>query len=71
MEVCGKTITGLGPKEEYQACYVGYLGCYVCDLKYMFLMHCFDFSKSNNDFSFQKVHFLKIKIIKTAEKEPY
>ena len=37
----------------------------------MFLMHCFDFSKSNNDFSFQKVHFLKIKIIKTAEKEPY
>ena len=23
----------------------------------MFLMHYFDFSKSNNDFSFQKVHF--------------
>ena len=23
----------------------------------MFLMHCFDFSKSNNDLSFQKVHF--------------
>ena len=23
----------------------------------MFLMNCFDFSKSNNDFSFQKVHF--------------
>ena len=37
----------------------------------IFLVHCFDFSKSNNDFSFQKVHFLKIKIIKTAEKEPY
>ena len=37
----------------------------------MFMMHCFDFSKSNNDFSFQKVHFLKTKIIKTAEKEPY
>ena len=37
----------------------------------MFLMHCFDFSKSNNDFSYQKVHFLKTKIIKTAEKEPY
>ena len=34
----------------------------------MFLMHCFDFSKSNNDFSFQKVHFFKTKIIKTAEK---
>ena len=38
---------------------------------YMFLMHCFDFSKSNNDFSFQKVHFFKTNIIKTAEKEPY
>ena len=37
----------------------------------MFLMHCFDFSKSNNDFSFQKDLFLKTKIIKTAEKEPY
>ena len=37
----------------------------------MFLMHCFDFSKSNNYFSFQKVYFLKIKIIKNAEKEPY
>ena len=23
----------------------------------MFLMYCFDFRKSNNDFSFQKVHF--------------
>ena len=37
----------------------------------MFLIHCFDFSKSNNDLSFQKVHFFKTKIIKTAEKEPY
>ena len=37
----------------------------------MFLMYYFDFSKSNNDFSFQNVHFLKAKIIKTAEKEPY
>ena len=34
----------------------------------MFLMHCFDFSKSYNDFSFQKVHLFKTKIIKTAEK---
>ena len=34
----------------------------------MFLVHCFDLSKSNNDFSFQKVHFFKTK---TAEKEPY
>ena len=30
----------------------------------MFLMHCFDFSKSNNDLSFQKIHFFKTKIIK-------
>ena len=37
---------------------------------YMFLMHCYDFSKSYNDFSFQKVHLFKTKIIKTAEKEP-
>ena len=37
----------------------------------MFLMYCFDFRTSNNDFSFQKVHFFKTKIIKTAEKEPY
>ena len=29
----------------------------------MFLMHYFDFSMSNNDFSFQKVHFFKTKII--------
>ena len=27
----GKTFTGLGPKEEHQACFVGYL-CYACDL---------------------------------------
>ena len=37
----------------------------------VFLMHCFDFSKSNKDFSFQKVQHFKTKIIKTAEKEPY
>ena len=37
----------------------------------MFLMHCFDFIKSYNHFSFQKVHLLKTKIIQTAEKEPY
>ena len=39
-----------------------------CD---MFLMHCFNYSKSNNDFSSKKVHFFKTKIIKTAEKECY
>ena len=27
---------GLGPKEEYQVCYVGFLGCYVFDLYYVF-----------------------------------
>ena len=32
MKVYGKTITGLGPEEENQACFVGYLGCYACDL---------------------------------------
>ena len=42
----------------------------------MFLMHCFDFSKSINDFSFQKVNISKTnkkkqKNIKTAENEPY
>ena len=34
----------------------------------MFLMHCFDFSKSNNDFSIQKVHFLKIKSLRLQKK---
>ena len=37
----------------------------------MFLMHCFDFNKSLNDFSSQKVHLFKTKIIQTAENEPY
>ena len=37
---------------------------------YMFVILCFDSSKSYNDFNFQKVHFFKTKIIKTAEKEP-
>ena len=27
-----KKNTGLGPKEENQACFVGYFGCYACDL---------------------------------------
>ena len=66
-----KQLQVLGPQEEYQAVMLDTLvAMYVtCN---MFLMHCFDFSKSNNDFSFQKVHFFKkTKIIKTAEKEPY
>ena len=34
----------------------------------IFLMHCFDFSKSNNDLSFQKVHFLKQKSLRLQKK---
>ena len=37
---------------------------------YMFVILCIDSSKSYNDFSFQKVHHYKTKIIMTAEKEP-
>ena len=58
MEVCGKLITGLGPKEEYQVTCFGFLGWYVSC--YVFLMHCFDFSRSYNDFSFQKVHLMRL-----------
>ena len=36
---------------------------------YMFLIICFDLSKSHNDIRFQKVHLFKTKITKTAEKE--
>ena len=42
---------------------------YVTCHKFMIL--CLDFSKSCNDFSFQKVHIFKTEIIKTTEKEPY
>ena len=41
----------------------------VFDLLYVLIL-CLDFSKSCNDFSFQKVNIFKTKIIKTAEKEP-
>ena len=34
----------------------------------MFLMHCFDFSKSNNDLSFQKSTFLKQKSLRLQKK---
>ena len=37
----------------------------------MFMMRYFEFIKSYNDFSFQKVHLLKTKTIQTAENEPY
>ena len=37
----------------------------------MFLMHCFGFSESYNDFSSKKSTFFQTKIIKTTEKEPY
>ena len=72
IEVCGKIVIGLGPKEEYQTCFAGYvyLGCYVCDLLYIFdTLFCF--SKSYIDFSLQQVHLFKTKFIQTAEKEPY
>ena len=38
--------------------------CYMC------VILCIASSKSYNDFSFQKVHLYKTKIIMTAEKEP-
>ena len=38
--------------------------CYMC------VILCIDSTKSFNDFSFQKVHLYKTKIIMTAEKEP-
>ena len=37
---------------------------------YMFIILSIDSSKYYNDFSFQKVHLYKTKIIMTAEKEP-
>ena len=37
---------------------------------YMLIIFSIDSSKSYNDFSFQKVHLFKTKIIMTAEKEP-
>ena len=37
----------------------------------MLLMHCFYFTKSYNDFSFQTSTFSKTITIKTAEKEHY
>ena len=37
---------------------------------YMIVILCIDSSKSYNDFSFQKCHLYKTKIIMTAEKEP-
>ena len=37
---------------------------------YMFVILSIDSSKSYNDFTFQKKHLYKTKIIMTAEKEP-
>ena len=37
---------------------------------YVFVILSIDFIESYNDFSFQKVHLYKTKIIMTAEKEP-
>ena len=69
MDVYGNTFTSLGPKEDPRACLVGYLGCYLYDLLYVF--DTLDLSKSYNDFSFQKVHLFEKTTthINTAEKE--
>ena len=37
--------------------------------QYMCLIICFDFSKSYNSFSFQKIHLFKTNVIMTAETE--
>ena len=69
MEVYGK-ITGLGPKEENQACFVGYLDCYALAMHVtciMFLMHWFGVSESY-DFSFKKSTFLKQKSLRLQKK---
>ena len=42
----------------------------MCETSYMFVILCIDSSKSFNNFSFQKVHVYKTKIIMTAAKEP-
>ena len=70
MEVYGKTFTGLGPKKNIRPVLLDTLAAMhvTCN---MFLVHCFGFSESYNDFSFKKSTFFKTKIIKTAEKEPY
>ena len=70
MEVYGKPIAGLGPKEEYQACFVGYIGCYALNCN-VFLMHCLISANPMMISAFKKATFLKQKIIKTAEKELY
>ena len=55
MKVYGKTFTGVGPKKNIRLGLLGtfaamFVTCYIC------LILCFDFSKSYNDFSLQKVH---------------
>ena len=68
VEVYGKTLIGLGPKEESQACFVGYLGSYVCDLLYVFDT-LFGFQCSCIFISaFKMSNFFKTKFIKIAEK---
>ena len=55
MEVYGKTFIGRGPKEYIRSVLSDALAAMHVTC-YMFLILCFDFSKSYNDFSFQKVH---------------
>ena len=60
MEVYGEKVQVLALKKNIRPVLLDTLAAmYVCDLLYV-LMHCFYFSKSNNDFSFQNVYFLKI-----------
>ena len=67
MEVYGKTITGLGSKEEKQAFLLDNLAAMHVTCV-MFLVHCIGFSESYNDFSFEESILLKNKIIDTADK---
>ena len=68
MEVYGKTITGLGPKEEIRPVLLDILTAMhvTCN---MFLMHWFGFSESYNDFSFKKSTFWKQKSLRLQKKK--
>ena len=64
MEIYGKTITGLGPKKNIRPVLLDTMAAMYVTCN-GFLMHGFDFSKPNNDFRCQKVHFSKAKLIKS------
>ena len=58
MEVYEKTLQVWALKKNIRSVLLDSLAalCMTCT---MFLMHCFDFSKSYNDFSFKKIHIKK------------